>query len=287
MVRSWGSGVERDALAARGLGIPVVNLSGAVRNAHLHRVMVNQCAVGRLAAEHLLERGLRRLAYCGPPGPWYSQQRGAGFSQRAKEAGVPCEIFEIASPMRVYIPWHRQVAPLHRWLQRLERPVGLMGVNDHMARVIVNECQRLGLVVPHEVAVIGCDNDTVVCECCRPTISSVLRSARRVGFDAAALLDHLMAGKDPPLHDILVPPDGVVSRQSTDTMYVDDPQVVAAVRFMHDHLGEKFGVAEVLRHVNISRRELQLRFRRLLGRSPRDYLRGLRIESAQALGAAR
>ncbi len=260
-----------------------MNLSGVLPPVELPRVMVNQRAIGRLAAEHLLERGFHRLAYYGARGPWYSEQRRAGFSQRANAAGVPCEIFEIVCPANVRSPWHRQVATLDRWLKRLERPVGIMAMNDHVARVVVSECQRLGLVVPHEVAVIGSDNDTVVCEFCQPTISTVSRRHQRVGYKAAALLASLVAGKDPPPHDILVPPDGVVTRQSTDTLNVDEPQVVAAVRFMHDHLSERFGIGEVLRHVDISRRQLQLRFRLFLGCSPNDYLRGLRMEYARRL----
>ena len=276
-------GNQAEARAARRLSIPVVNLSGALRNADLPRVMVDQYAIGRLAAEHLLERGLRRLAYCGTSGHWYSQQRGLGFSERAKQAHVPCEISEMPAPTSARMAWHRRMAPLSRWLQRLERPIGLLAMNDHLARVIVNECEQLGIEVPYEVAVIGSDNDTIVCEFCQPTLSSVSRNAWRVGYEAAALLDRLMAGKSPPSHDILIPPDGVISRQSTDTVNVDDPNVAAAVRYMRDHLGDVFGVNRLSRHIAVSRRQLELRFRRALGRSPHDYLCRLRVESARTL----
>ncbi len=240
-----------EAQVASRLGIPVVNISGAVRNARVPRVMVDDYAVGRLAAEHFLERGFRHMAYCGTPERWYSEQRRLGFAEGAKEAGVPCEVFELFSRADVRMPWQRQVAPLVRWLQGLQRPVGIMATNDHLARVVVNECQQLGLNVPHEAAVIGSDNDTIVCEFDEPTLSSVLRSARQEGYEAAALLDRLMDGEDPPAKDILIPPDGIVARQSTDTVKVDDPQVAAAIRFMCDHLGDAFGVERVLRHVAI------------------------------------
>ena len=278
-----GVGSRAEAGAARRLGIPVVNLSGTLRKADLPRVMVDQCAIGRLAAEHFLERGLRRLAYCGTSGLWYSQQRGLGFAQRAKQAGVPCEIFEMPGGASARTPWHRRVAPLGRWLDRLPRRIGLLAMNDHLARVIVDECQRLGLDVPHDVAVIGSDNDTIVCEFCQPTLSSVSRSAWRVGYQAAALLDRLMAGKKPPSDDILIPPDGVIARQSTDVVALDDEHVADAIRFMHDHLDQAFGVDRLSRHVGISRRQLELRFRRCLDLSPHDYLCRLRIESVKGL----
>ena len=276
-------GSQAEARAARRLGIPVVNLSGTLRNAHLPRVMVDQYAIGRLAAEHLLDHGLRRLAYCGTSGLWYSHQRGLGFSERAKKVGVPCQISDILKPTNTRMPWCRRVAPLDRWLQRLPRPIGVLAMNDHLARVVADECRRLGLNVPHEVAVIGSDNDPVVCEFSQPTLSTVSCNAWRVGYEAAALLDRLMAGKAPPPHDILIPPDGVIARQSTDTVNVDDTSVAAAVRFMRDHLDEALGVDQVSRHITISRRQLELRFRRALGRSPHDYLCRLRVESAKRL----
>jgi LacI family transcriptional regulator len=276
-------GSRADARAARRLDIPVVNLSGTLDHADLPRVMVDQCAIGRLAAEHLLERGLRRLAYCGASALWYSQQRCLGFALRAERAGVPCEIFKMPCGADARVPWHSRGAPLGRWLERLERPVGVMAMNDHLARVVVDQCQQLGLDVPHEVAVIGSDNDTIVGGLCQPTLSSVSRSAWRVGYEAAALLGRLMAGKSPPAHDILIPPDGVIARQSTDTIDVDDEHVAAAAHYMREHLDEAIGVDEVARHVAISRRQLEIRFRSHLGRSPHDYLCRLRVELARTL----
>ncbi len=274
-------GSRAEAQAARGLGIPVVNVCGAVRDAGLPRVMVDQEAIGRSAAQHLLDCGLRRLAYCGMAGLWYSQQRYMGFARRAKEARVRCILFEMPDPTSIDMPWQRQMASVGRWLQRLRRPVGIMAVNDSLARAVLGECQRLGINVPHEAALVGSDNDTTVCEIYRPTLTSVSRNSRRVGYEAAALLDRLMMGKEPPAHDILIPPDGLVARQSTDLHEVNDPHVAAATRFMREHLSDVVGVDEVAQHLAISRRQLELRFRRVLGHSPHDYLRRLRLDTAR------
>jgi LacI family transcriptional regulator len=278
-----GIGSRAEARAARRLGIPVVNLSGAICDADLPRVMVDQCAIGRLAAEHLLERGLRRLAYCGASTPWYSQQRCLGFAERAEEAGVPCEVFQIPISEDARMLWHSRGIPLGRWLTRLPRPVGLMAMNDHLACVLLDQCRQFELNVPHEVAVIGSDNDTIICNFSQPTLSSISRNAWRAGYEAAALLDRLMAGKNAPSHDILIPPDGVIARQSTDIVNVDDQKVATAVRFLRDHLAEAVGVDEASQHVAISRRRLEIRFRRHLGCSPHNYLCRLRIETAMRL----
>jgi LacI family transcriptional regulator len=289
-LRGWpGDGViaaignKAEGRAARELGIPVVNLAGAMRDAGLPRVMADHYAIGRMAAEHFLERGLRRLAYCGVKGIWYSEQRCLGFKRRAEQAGVPCDVFDMARPTNPRAPWQRRVAPLDRWLESLKPPVGLLAIHDYRARVVIDECLRLGLDVPHDVAVIGVDNDPAICELCQPTLTSVSRHAWRMGYEAASLLDSLMAGKPPPERDILIPPDGIVARHSTDTVAVEDSHVAAAVHFMWDHLGEKFGIERVMQHVPISRRQLELRFRRVLHCTPHDYLCRIRVERAKQL----
>jgi LacI family transcriptional regulator len=277
-----------EARAARRLHIPVVNLAAAMQNCGLPRVTVDHYAVGRLAAEHLLSRGLRNLAYTGLQGLWYSQERQRGFVDRASEDGVQCEVFE-SSPMReTKASWGRRTAPLLRWLRTLPPPAGILAVQDYRARIVVDECLELGLRVPHDVAVIGVDNDSTVCELCQPTLSSVSRQARQVGYEAAALLDRLMAGQKPPSADILIPPEGIVARQSTDTFVVSNPHVCEAIQLMHDHLGTPISVEHILRHAAISRRLLEKLFRRHLGCTPRDYLCRLRIERAkQLLGSSK
>ena len=171
-------GSTTEARAARRLGMPVVNISGAMRHAGLPRVMIDHYAIGRMAAEHLLERGFRNLAYYGVKGLWYSQQRCRGFVERAEQAGARCEAFDAVSPASSRVSWQRQVAPLVQWLQSLKHPMGLLAAHDYRARVVMDECLQLGLRVPHDVAILGIDNDPTVCEFCRPTLSSVSRGLR-------------------------------------------------------------------------------------------------------------
>jgi len=289
-LRGWpGQGViaslssPSEARAARQLGIPVVAVGGKLRYCGLPRVMVDQSAVGRLAAEHLLELGLRRLAFYGLRGPWYSRAMQRGFVNRAKTAGVPCEVFETPPVADAGSHWRQRREPLSQWLASLRLPVGILAVHDYRARVVTDECARLGLAVPHDVAVMGVNNDHTTCEFCQPTLTSISCSVWRIGYEAARLLDRWMAGQPVPPHDVLIPPEGVVPRRSTDSFAVDDPHVTAAVHFMHEHLGEVFGIEEVMRHVSVSRRRLHEQFQRLLGRTPYDYLCRLRVGRAQEL----
>ncbi len=289
-LRGWqGDGIiaaigsPEEARMARRLRTPVVNFGGTLEKCGLPRVMVDHYAIGRLAAEHLLERGFRRLAYCGTEGPLYSRLRAEGFARAACSAGVSCHGLQVPSGFQTHATWQKYMAPLERWLRGLKPPVGLLVVDDYRARVIVELCHSMGLHVSRDVAVVGVDNDPTVCEFCRPSLTSVSRSAWKNGYEAAAMLDTLMAGESPANSEILIAPDGVVARQSTATIVLDEPHVAAAVQFMCDHLGEPLGIEQVVDRATISRRQLELRFRRVLQCTPLEYLSRLRVEHAKDL----
>ena len=293
-LKGWGGhGVialidtKAEAQAARKLGVPVVNLSGALRDAGLPRVMVDHQAVGRLAAEHLLERGFRRFAYYGVRDLWYARQRRGAFIERLKRDGRQCSVHEVPSSIIDRQPWHHGQQQLASWLKTLELPVGLMACTDQRAQMVTETCRRLGLDVPGDVAIIGVDNDEITCRFCVPPLSSVSRNGNTVGYEAAALLDRLMSGKRPPAGDVLIAPDGVVKRRSTDVVAVDDPHVAAAIRFIREHVSECFGVDQVAAALPVSRRYLEHRFRRHLGCTPHQYICRVRVERAkQLLGGA-
>ena len=272
-----------EARAAGRLKVPVVSLGGNLRDCGLPQVKVDPYAVGQMAAEQLLATGLRRLAYYGLRDLWYSQEQGRGFADRAEKAGVPCEIFETAAITDPRASWRQRRFAVGQWLQGLALPVGILAAHDYRARVLIDECVRLGLDVPHDVAVLGVGNDPTACEFCQPSLSSVSPAARQMGFEAAAILDRLMGGQPAPKHDLLIPPDGVVPRRSTDTLAVDDPHVNAAVHYMQDHLGEAFGIERVMKQVTISRRRLHDLFAQRLNYTPYGYLCHLRVQRAKVL----
>jgi LacI family transcriptional regulator len=272
---------------AQALGIPVVTVSGALENPGLPRVMSDQYAIGRLGAAHLLSCGFRNLAFYGLQSPWYAQERRRGFESRAKEAGIECAFFEETPHPQSPVSWQKRLRPLNRWLKSLKKPVGIMAVHDYRARVLLEECHFLNLNIPHQVAIIGVDNNSIVCENCQPTLSSISRNPWRTGYEAARILDQLMAGKRPEALEILVPPDGVALRRSTDTVAVDNAHVSTVARYMHDNLSKNLTVDYVLQQVPISRRLLEKLFRTHLGCSPHDYLCRLRVERAKdSLAAA-
>jgi len=180
--------------------------------------------------------------------------------------------------------WDVDQERLTRWLGQLPLPVGLASCNDLRGQHVLEACRRAGLAVPEQVAVIGVDNEELLCRLCDPPLSTVIPSARRIGYEAARLLDGLMSrSSPPPTAELLIPPSGVVTRQSTDTLAVDDPDVRAALQFIRESACDGIRIDDVLREVPISRSLLERRFRQAIGRSPHAEIRAVQVRRAAQL----
>ena len=136
-----------------------------------------------------------------------------------------------------------------------------MACTDQLAFWLLDACRRAGVAVPEEVAVVGVENDETLCTLASPQLSSVAFEGEQMGYEAAALLDRMMAGEAKPSEPILVAPKGLVVRQSSDIMAIDDPQVAAAVRYIREHACHGINVADVVKHAGISRTLLERRMR--------------------------
>jgi LacI family transcriptional regulator len=263
--------------------IPVVNLNDIHQDLRLPLIESDHEAIGQMAAGHLLERGFRHFAFCGFTGHIWSRKRREGFKAALANAGLPCALFESPWGGRRSYPWEEDQRQIGNWLLSLPTPTGVLACNDLRGQHVLDACQRVSLSVPEQVAVIGVDDDELVCELCVPPLSSVVPSAERIGYEAAALLDRLMAGERPPASDMLVPPLGVTIRQSTDVLAIDDPHVAAAVRYIREHACEGATVRDVLKHVPLARTILERRFRKYLGRSPQAEIRAVQLKRVQQL----
>jgi LacI family transcriptional regulator len=283
--------VETPELAAiiRRLGVSAVDVRGAVPDSGLPLVDTENEIVAKLAAEHLTERGFRHYAYCGFAGANYSRNREHWFRECLSRQGFPCAVYEAptthAGLETVELEKRGLLFPEHLagWLKQLPKPVGIMACNDIRGQQVLNACRRLELLVPEEVAVIGVDNDEVFCELSDPSLSSVELDTLHTGYETATLLEYLMAGGKPPPKPILIPPVRVVTRRSTDVLAMNDPQLVAGVRFMREHLFEETRVDDLARAAGMSRRLFERRFAAQVGRPPKAEMLRLRLERVKAL----
>lgn len=236
----------------------------------------------RMAAEHLLERGFKHYAFVGIRGRVWSDRREQAFCERITEAGFPPHVY-VPPRRRPNRRWAVEQRSLGEWLRALPRPVGLMACNDDRGREVLEACRAARLQVPEEIAVIGVDNDSLLCDLAAPALSSVALNAQRGGAEAAELLRSMMAGEVRTPQRIVVEPLYVVSRRSTDIIAQEDADMAAAMRYILEHAGEPIRVEEVAAAVGLSRRTLELRFPRAVGRSLNDEIQRVHVEEAQRL----
>ena len=239
-------------------------------------VLTDDAAVGRMAAEHLLSRGFRHFAYCGFEDKPWSEQRSQVFRQHLAAAGYETQVYRSRSTS-VAQSWEREQRSLARWLKSLPKPVGLMACNDDRGRHTIEACKRAGLRLPDEIAIIGADNDELICELSDPALSSVAINFERAGYESARMLDRLMRGQRVPDLKIVAQATHVVARQSTDILAVQDEHLARALQFIREHGRESMRVMAVAQASGLSRRVLEKRFRRALGRSVQNEIRRVRV----------
>jgi LacI family transcriptional regulator len=158
-----------------------------------------------------------------------------------------------------------------------------MACNDQRGQHVLDACQRLNVAVPEQVAVIGCDDDAVLCNLCHPPLSSVIPNPERIGYEAAALLDRMMSGSAAPTTPQRIEPVGVHTRQSTDVLAIDDPAVASALRFIRERAFQGVSMKDVLKHSDMSRSLLERKFRQYLGHSPQAEIRSNQLKRVKQL----
>jgi len=273
----------------RKLGIPAVDVRYLLKNIGMPSVRPDDAAAARLAFEHLRERGFRSFAFCGFNGADYSDARRDSFLECTHKANLPCHIYADSLKFRTASTQEYEERGLKdgdqvvRWLETLPKPVGLMACNDIRGQQVLNACRVAGISVPDEIAVIGVDNDEMLCELADPPLSSVSLDTERIGYEAASLLDQMIAEKKPKQDLILVQPAGVITRRSTDVLAVEDRHITTATQYIREHACNGIDVSDVLKVVPLSRSTLERRFYRVLGHSPKEEILRTRLARSKQL----
>jgi len=264
--------------------LPVVNVDDVFEGLRgVGTVITDEAERARLALEHLVARGFRKFAYFAPPSNRYSRTRGDEFVRAALGLGYECHEYQPGYRAGRKIGWEEQQRRVNRWLASLPRPIAILAVDAHHARQLAEICHFGGVRIPDDMAILAGDTDELLCEVSTPPLSSISVACERLGHEAAAMLHRMMAGDDPPAEPMLIAPHGVVSRQSTDVLAIDDPSVVRALRYIRTHAHHGIVVDDILREVPISRRSLEIQFRSYLGRSPAEEIRRVRLERGRQL----
>ena len=264
-------------------GLPVVDVLGLVPGLPVPLVHVDDRAVAKLGAEHLLERGFRHFGFCAVEGANWSNTRQDEFETIVRHAGFDCSVCRLPPDTRGLANWEAQQDLLTDWVLALPRPVGVMVCNDPRGQLVLEAARRAGAAVPEQLAVIGVDNDEPLCEISDPPLSSIMPDHDRVGFEGAALLDRMLRGEAAPETRVHVPPAGLITRLSSDILAIDDPHVAMAVRFIREHACDGIGVDDLAAQLPLSRSTLQRRFRKALGRTIHDEILRIRLRRVEEL----
>lgn len=266
------------------LRCPVVNVSGIVLpGAAYPRVTTDLAASGRLAARYFLERGYRHLAYFAVAGRPYVRAHQESFAAAATAGGATCHL-RATRPQRGAEPdWNLNLDELGAWLAGLPKPVAVLAWNASAGRELLYAAQAAGLAVPEDVALLSGTDDDLFCEHSPIPLSAIRPPAEQIGHRAAQLLARLMAGRRVAGRPVVLPPIGLVTRRSTETLALRDPALLKAVRFIRAHATTDIDVPAVARHAGLSRRALEIKFRQQLQRSPAVELRRCRLAAAAEL----
>jgi LacI family transcriptional regulator len=271
------------AAALRRTRLPIVDVSAERFVSEFPRVSVNNVEVARLAAGHLIAKGFRHFAYFGDAHFLWARERGREFRRAVEKEGRTCAIFDDTRSDAKRPGSDSDIRAVAESLARLPRALGVFACYDGRAQQVLEACQLRDWAVPDEIAVLGVDNDELLCDLCTPPLSSVQPNARRTGFEAAAMLARMMRGERLESQTRYVDPVRVVERQSTDVVSVADARVAQAIRFIREHVGDGIDVSDVLRAVPMSRTLLERKFKAALGHSPHRQIVRQRIERAKHL----
>jgi len=271
-----------------GLKMPVVGIGGIEPDRSLNltvsTVGTHNHKIAEMAADYLMQLGLHSFGYCGVPAttidPW-NRERQETFAQRVEAQGHTCSIF--SARYKPSHSWEQLQDAIRAWLAPLPKPVGVLAANDMRARHVLEACRRFGLRVPDDVAVLGVDNDELICELATPSLSSIVQGTEEIGYRAARLLDALMRRRHQQVTHILVDPVTIVERVSTDLIATSNRVVADALRVIRQRACDRIGVSQVAREIGVSRSTLDSHFRRVVGRSVHNEILRVQVNTARTL----
>ena len=266
------------------MNVPTVDVSAARLVDGIPWVETDDEAIAQQALEHLRDCGLQNFAFFGDPFYNCSIWRQDAFERILGHTDtVKSSIFNLPVRTEPAVRWWTQREAIRTWLDGLSKPVGIFACYDGCGQQLLEICRYYDIRVPDDVAIVGVDNDELLCELTTPTMSSVVPNAFRTGVHAAGILDRMLHGEHVAAHKHSIPPLGVRKRVSTDVLAVGDRHVAEAVAFIRDNAHRNIGVEDLLGWIPLSRRVLEARFRKALNRTPHQEILRVRTSRAREL----
>ncbi len=252
---------------------PTVNLEGRNLTTEYPRVLSNTRLAAELAFEYFREKGFEQFAFYG----YQHSVRGADFQAVAKENSFPCSVFYEGGA-----DWEKELENMEKWLKDQTFPLAVFCWTDYAGARFIDMAHSLGYKIPEQVAVLGMDNEELICDSTAVRLSSIKTELKLVGYLGAQALDKIMDGQEAN-ENLLIPPSEVVQRGSTETLAIKDPNVKQAVEYMNKNYSKFINISDVVHSLDISRRSLETAFSKVLHQSPHETLLKIRLNRAKTL----
>jgi LacI family transcriptional regulator len=273
--------IMRDCLITKELlrlKIPtILAIHNSLYPRNLPVIKTNSRSIAKMASEHFIEKGFKNLAFCGFNKYDWSDERKLYFNGFNTKAGFKTHNY-LSSENIKQQDWENEQQHMCKWIRNLPKPVGIFACNDDRGQHILEVCKIINLKVPEEVAVIGVDNDPMICELEDPPLTSIALNVESAGFEAAKLLDQLINKKRIVGKQLMVNPSHIVQRQSSDILAVNDNEVALAIQYIKTNAKNKILVKDLVETTHVSRRTLENRFRKTIHRTIYNEMQQVRLE---------
>lgn len=263
-------------------GLPAVELRTTNFGGNRPYVGMDNRLIGTSVAEHFRERGYRQFAAYSLHTESFFIERLRNFVTSVEALGGHCSVLPETTSDSAK-DWEKSQARLVAWLKELPKPVGIFAANDQLGVRLLEACQRAGIAVPEEVAVVGAENEETLCTFSTPPLTSVRYDGQAVGYFAAEMLDRLMRGQRLRRNSVLIPPRGIVVRHSSDSLVINDPFVAHAARLIREEALSGLNVDQLCRKLNASRSTLDRRMKAALKRTPKEEILRVRFREVERL----
>ena len=266
-------------------GLPVVDLRNTMTDVCVPRLGPDNLAVSKMAFDHLLDRGFQNFGFWAfSQGKiWFFDARRNHFKKLVKDAGYEYHEFRTRDKSHRKTTWEQEQEQIAKWLQNIPKPIGIMTYNDDIGLQMLDACLRTGVKVPDDVAVVSVDNDEYLCSLSNPSLTSIDINLELIGYEAAALLDRIMAGEKAAKEYTEFQPRSVIVRESTDVLAIDNAEVASALRFIRTHACDPISVEQVVQNIAVSRSTIDRLFQKVLGRSPKEEIVRVQVNRAKEL----
>lgn len=274
---------EQDAELIKQTGLPLISQDFKERLKNAVNITGAYYETGKMAAEYFLKNGHSNFAFYGFKDIVWSRERAEGYEATVAKHGFKVHYFEQNKSNKPEL-WYYKPSPLSEWLTSLPKPIALLACDDNLGQQITEACKLTGIRIPEQLAVLGVDNDEMICNISNPALSSIGLDVVKAGYDAATLMDKMiMQKKKKKWPDIIVKPTQIITRQSTDIYAANDPYVLPALKYIHENINQNLRVTDVLKQIPLSRRALETRFQKITGYPLYKYIYHLRVEKFSRL----